>query len=47
MQTLLGHSDIRTTMNIYTHIMLSRKQATADRLNRYLCQNPVSGEKDE
>ena len=47
MQTLLGHANMQTTMNIYTHIMQSRKQATADRLDRYLCQNPVSGEKDQ
>ena len=47
MQVLLGHANMQTTMNIYTHIMQSRKQATADRLDRYLCQNPVSGEKDQ
>ena len=47
MQTLLGHANMQTTMNIYTHIMQSRKQATADRLDRYLCQNPVSVEKDQ
>ena len=47
MQALLGHSDIQTTMGIYTHIMQSRKQATADRLNVYLCQNPVESKKDQ
>lgn len=47
MQTLLGHANVQTTMNIYTHIMRGRKQATANRLNGYLCQNPVNGEKDQ
>lgn len=47
MQALLGHADVQTTMNLYTHLMQQRKRATADRLNGYLCQNPVSGEKSQ
>ncbi len=35
-QTLMGHSDIVTTQNIYTHIRQSRLQNTADKLNSYL-----------
>lgn len=34
-QELLGHKNITTTRNIYTHIRQSRKSETADRLNRY------------
>lgn len=45
MQNLLGHADAQTTMNVYTHISEKRKQATTDRLNGYLCQNPVGVEK--
>ena len=34
-QTLMGHSDIKVTQNIYTHIRQSRKVATANKLNEY------------
>ncbi|MEG1863479.1 MAG: site-specific integrase [Oscillospiraceae bacterium] len=34
-QDLMGHADISTTQNIYTHISKSRKQFTADKLNQY------------
>lgn len=37
-QELLGHSSITVTRDIYTHIRQSRKQATADSLNKYLNQ---------
>lgn len=35
-QTLMGHADISTTQNIYTHIRQSRMQLTAEKLNSYL-----------
>lgn len=35
-QTLMGHADISTTQNIYTHIRQSRMQLTAAKLNSYL-----------
>lgn len=41
-QTLLGHSDIATTRNIYTHVRKSRLEYTADIINKRLsssCQN--------
>ena len=34
-QELMGHSDISTTRNIYTHIRNKRKQETAKKLNEY------------
>lgn len=34
-QDLLGHADITTTQNIYTHITKTKKERTADKLNRY------------
>jgi site-specific recombinase XerD len=34
-QELMGHSDIATTRNIYTHIRNKRKQETAKKLNEY------------
>lgn len=35
-QSLLGHSDISTTMNIYTHISEQRQKITAEKLANYL-----------
>lgn len=35
-QHLLGHADITTTNNIYTHIKESRKKETALKLNAFL-----------
>lgn len=46
-QNLLGHANVQTTMNVYTHISERHKQATADKLNEFLCQNPVEREKSE
>lgn len=34
-QDLLGHADISTTQNIYTHITKTKKEQTADKLNDY------------
>lgn len=34
-QDLLGHSDVSTTLNIYSHLTKLKKQQTADRLNIY------------
>ncbi|WP_082154239.1 tyrosine-type recombinase/integrase [Gottschalkia purinilytica] len=30
---LLGHSDINTTMNIYTHVMENKKVVDVDKIN--------------
>lgn len=38
-QEILGHADITTTKNIYTHIRLQRKISAAERLNSYLSQS--------
>lgn len=46
-QELLGHADIKTTMNVYTHISRKRKAETADKLNLFLCQNSEKEEKDK
>ncbi|MFV8261495.1 site-specific integrase [Aerococcus viridans] len=35
-QTRLGHSDIKTTMDIYTHITQSSREKLADKFNRYI-----------
>ena len=35
-QTRLGHSDIKTTMDIYTHITQSSREKLADKFNRYV-----------
>ena len=32
-QHLMGHSDIETTMNIYTHVMKEQKIEAIDKLN--------------
>lgn len=44
-QTLLGHSNVQTTLNVYTHISKRQKDTTADRLNKFLCQTSVEGAK--
>ncbi|MDO0996653.1 tyrosine-type recombinase/integrase [Staphylococcus hominis] len=35
-QVRLGHSDIKTTMDIYTHITQSSREKLADKFNRYV-----------
>lgn len=35
-QEILGHADISTTKNIYTHIRDSRRKQTAEKLNEYI-----------
>ena len=32
-QKLLGHADINTTMNIYTHVMKEKKTEAVEKLN--------------
>lgn len=44
MQDLLGHADIQTTLNVYTHIRKRQKKAATERLNQFLCQNDVENE---
>lgn len=44
-QNLLGHADIQTTLNVYTHIRKKQKKAATDRLNQFLCQEVVESEK--
>lgn len=39
MQNLLGHSDIQTTMNIYTHLTDKKKQESSQKLLKYLDKN--------
>lgn len=35
-QSLMGHADISTTNNIYTHIRENRMSQTAEKLNAFL-----------
>lgn len=35
-QARLGHKDIQTTMNIYTHVTNSAKEKTADMFQKYM-----------
>ena len=35
-QKLLGHADIKTTMNIYTHVMSDVKEDAVKKLNDFL-----------
>ncbi|EOS7805521.1 tyrosine-type recombinase/integrase, partial [Enterococcus hirae] len=35
-QERLGHSDIHTTMNIYTHVTKKQKERSADKFAAYL-----------
>lgn len=35
-QTRLGHSDIQTTMNIYTHVTNEAKEKTAEKFQKYM-----------
>ena len=47
-QSILGHADIATTRNIYTHIRETRISATADKLNAFInsSQNPKNESKN-
>jgi integrase len=36
----LGHSDIRVTMNTYTHLFEERRRETADRMDQALSCSP-------
>lgn len=40
-QELLGHSSIAVTRDVYTHIRSSRKQETAEKLNKFVMQKDV------
>lgn len=46
-QDLLGHANMNTTMNIYTHIRQSRREATAAKINRFLAGDDKDDEKME
>ncbi|SLM97812.1 Integrase [Brachybacterium faecium] len=35
-QDRLGHSDVQTTMNIYTHVTEKAKEQTADKFAQYV-----------
>lgn len=35
-QDRLGHSDIQTTMNIYTHVTKTRKENTGDNFAKFM-----------
>ena len=37
-QSILGHSDIATTRNIYTHIRQGRLSETTDKINKSICE---------
>ena len=41
-QTLMGHSDIKVTQNIYTHIRNKRMPETAEKLNGYIAVRVLS-----
>jgi len=41
-QALMGHSDIKVTQNIYTHIRQSRMPETAGKLNKYMTDKKSS-----
>lgn len=41
-QALMGHSDIKVTQNIYTHIRQSRMPETAGKLNNYIAVRKLS-----
>lgn len=45
MQNLLGHANIQTTLNVYTHIRKKQKQAATDKLNQFFCQEVVEDDK--
>ena len=36
-QALLGHKDMTTTMNIYTHVMPEQKTQAVDKINSLFC----------
>jgi len=38
-QEILGHTDIRVTMNLYGHLYPESKRAAADRMNELLSPN--------
>ena len=35
-QERLGHTDIKTTMNIYTHVTEKRKEKTAEKFAKFV-----------
>jgi site-specific recombinase XerD len=39
-QKLLGHSDVETTMNIYTHLTNMRLNSGFDQINNHVLNNP-------
>lgn len=39
-QEILGHTDIRVTMNLYGHLFPESKRAAADRMNDLLETSP-------
>lgn len=45
-QVLLGHKDIQTTLNIYTHVSNNEKQAAVDKLNDLFNNNLESSKKE-
>lgn len=40
-KTLLGHTDIKLTRDIYTHIRQSKQDAAGEKLKNYLSENPI------
>lgn len=43
-QERLGHSDIKMTMNIYTHVTKAVKEKTADRFEKFMeFEPPIAG----
>lgn len=36
MQSRLGHSDVQTTMDVYTHVSKAAKEQLAERFNNFI-----------
>ncbi|MNI85943.1 Tyrosine recombinase XerD [compost metagenome] len=45
-QERLGHSDIKMTMNIYTHVTKAAKEKTADRFAKFMESGPQETTQD-